>query len=295
MNIALLYYGNPDGTNDYWNVPIGLRIAFTKLGHLVDEYKFDPKDCHLDKLVPRIESYDFIIISWPWTSPSLDSEIQRLKTLSKTPIVLELGDEPQTFGQALERIKYVDAAYTQDLRCQKKYIEMGHNVYWLTHWGDEFLFYYNDKVERTNKCITTCGKRSGTDYIQSQLGDKFVNKRITAEENNAFYNSGTIAFQYANNDEITRRIMEAGGCKLAVVTNRISSATGIYDLFIDGKDIFYYSSSQEAVDKIKLLLNNDTLRNTMAENMYNKINLFHRAETRCKQIINIINALPVKL
>jgi spore maturation protein CgeB len=120
------------------------------------------------------------------------------------------------------------------------------------------------------------------------LGDKFVNKRIAAKENTAFFNSGTIAYQFANHDEITRRVMEAGGCKLAVVTNRISQETGIYDLFKDGVDIMYYQTQEDALKKINLLLEDDFLRNALAENIYRKINLYHRTETRCRQIINII-------
>lgn len=81
--------------------------------------------------------------------------------------------------------------------------------------------------------------------------------------------------------------MEAGGCKLAVVTNRISQETGIYDLFKDGVDIMYYENQEGALKKINLLLEDDFLRNALAENMYRKINLYHRAETRCQQIINI--------
>lgn len=82
--------------------------------------------------------------------------------------------------------------------------------------------------------------------------------------------------------------MEAGGCKLAVVTNKISQETGIYSLFKDGVDIMYYETQEDAARKIKLLLEDDFLRNALAENIYDKINKHHRASTRCQQIINIL-------
>lgn len=284
----MLWHGDDTKPEDFWNCPLGLSFAFKKLGHQVDIYKFDAGNCNIERIFPVADSYDFILICWAWVSKSLDLQIEKLRSLTKTKIVLELGDEPQTFGQAFYRINHVDVAYTQDLRSQKKYIQNGYDVHWLTHWGDEYLFYYDETIPRENKCITTCGKRYGTDYLEAMLGNKFVNKRIKPEENNAFFNSGTIAYQYANNDEITRRIMEAGGCKLAVVTNKISQETGIYDLFKDGVDIMYYQSQEEALRKINLLLEDDFLRNTLAENIYKKINLYHRAETRCQQIINIV-------
>lgn len=284
----MLWHEEKDKPETFWNCPLGLSFAFKKLNHSVDIYNFDAGNCNLENVFPVADNYDFILISWPWFSKSLDEQIKKLRQITKTKILLELGDEPQTYGQALERIKYVDAAYTQDLRCQQKYLESGYNVHWLTHWGDEFLFYYNDKVKRENKCVTTCGQRYGTNYLEMMLGDKFVNKRIGPKENNEFFNSGTIAYQFANNDEITRRVMEAGGCKLAVVTNRISRETGIYDLFTDGIDIMFYENQEDALKKINLLLEDDFLRNAIAENMFEKINKYHRAEIRCKQIIDII-------
>jgi glycosyltransferase involved in cell wall biosynthesis len=292
MNIAMLWHGDDNGPEDYWNCPLGLSFAFKRLGHIVDVYKFDAANCNLDRLYPNIAKYEFISVFWPWTSNSLDNQIKKIRTCYNGKIIIELGDEPQTFGQAFERIKYVDAAFTPDFRCFQKYKEMGINyVSWLNHWGDEFLFKYKEEIPRKNVCITTCGDRPGINYIQSSLGDKFVNKKIPPRENTDFYNSGTVAFQYARYDEITRRLFEAGGCKLAVVTNRISAATGIYDLFVDGKDVLYYSNPTEAVEQIEYLLNNQYVRETLAERIYSKVNVYHRAETRAQQIIDIIKSV----
>lgn len=285
----MLWHGDETKPEDFWNCPLGLSFAFRRLGHEVDVFKFDAGNCNIEHFIQISGGYNFILISWPWTSPSLDAQIKRLREISNNKIILELGDEPQTFGQAFERIKYVNAGYTQDLRCQKKYKDAGYNVHWLNHWGDEFLFYYNEKVFRNNVCVTTCGVKEITDQLQTQLCDNFVCKRIPPNENNEFYNSGTVAFQYARWDEVTRRIFEAGGCKLAVVTNRITASTGIYDLFVDGKDIMYYSNPKEAADQIEYLLNNEYIRTTLAENIYKKVNMHHRAETRAHQIIDIIN------
>jgi len=288
MKIAMLWSGKDEDPEDFWNIPVGLKFGFQKLGHEVHVYKFDPENCNLEKLYPSANYFDFIWLGWPWKSTSLDVAIKKLKEVSDTKLIIDLADEPQTFGQQRERIKYAYAGYTPDLRCYQKYVSMGYNVHWLTHWGDEYLFNHTPDISRDNKCVTTCGQRYGTAYLESMLGDKFINKRIPPQENNAFFNSGTIAYQFANNDEITRRIMEAGGCKLAVVTNRISKETGIYDLFKDGVDIMYYENQEDALKKIKLLLEDDFLRNALAENIYNKINNHHRVSIRCQQIIDII-------
>jgi glycosyltransferase involved in cell wall biosynthesis len=287
MKIAMLWHGD-SMVEEYWNCPLGLSFAFKRLGHNVDIFKFDAANCDLEKFFIVSNNYDFIWVSWPWNSKSLDEQLKKLRTISHKKIILEMGDEPQTFGQGIERAKIADAIYTPDIRCQKKYIEMGINAHWITHWGDEYLFEHNSTIPRSNICVTTCGVEKYTKYLSSALGSNFIYRKKLAEENNEFYNSGTIAFQYARWDEITRRIFEAGGCKLAVVTNRISTATGIYDMFVDGKDILYYDTEQDAAEKIKYLINNEYIRNVLSENIYKKINLYHRAEKRANQIIGII-------
>lgn len=286
----MLWHGDDLAPEDYWNCPLGLSFAFKRLGHTVNVFKFDAANCNLEKFFPVADSYDFIWASWPWTSKSFDEQLKKLKTITNKKLVLEMGDEPQTFGQGMERAKIADVIYTPDLRCKEKYIELGINAHWITHWGDEYLFSYNDTYPRKNICVTTCGAKQYTDYLSSMLGSNFICKRIDAKENRYFYNSGTIAFQYARWDEVTRRIFEAGGCKLAVVTNRISTATGIYDLFTENRDIMYYDSPYEAAEKIQYLLDDDHMRNALAENIHKKINQYHRAETRAKQIIDIITS-----
>jgi spore maturation protein CgeB len=59
-------------------------------------------------------------------------------------------------------------------------------------------------------------------------------------------------------------------------------------MFVDGKDILYYDTEQDAAEKIKYLINNEYIRNVLSENIYKKINLYHRAEKRADQIIGII-------
>lgn len=290
MKIAIAWH-HEDGIKEYWDTPRGISIAFEKLGHEIGEYGFDPKNCDLSRLIKDVENYDFILIMYAGGSDTLDSEIKKLRKLTKKKILIEMGDEPQTNGSNQVRLQYADAIFTPDLRCQKNYISRGINSYWLTHWGDEFMFDYDETIPRQNRCVTTCGQRYGTDYIKSNLGDYFLNERIPVEENKKFYNSGTVSFQFANFDEITRRVMEAGGCKLAMVTNAISPETGIYDIFKHEEDILYYRDPNEAINCISRLLSDHNLREKLANNLYDKINKFHRSKIRCEQLLKIFNNL----
>ena len=288
MNVG--FVGEFSSFSEMWGTPKGIKIAFEKLGYNTIEFGYDPNNCNFDELINRVDEYDFLIVWSCGPHPTLDSELKRLKQSIQKKILLELGDEPQTKWMNAGRIHHADAIFTPDLRCHLEYKSMGINSHWLTHWGDEFIFNYDESIVRENRCITTCGDR-GLEMIKNKLGELFINKRIPVEDNHNFYNSGTICLQKSRYDEITRRIFEAGGCKLAVVTDHISSETGIYDLFKHGEDILYYSNIENAINHIELLLKDSDLRNYLANNLFNKINTLHRAETRVKQLISIYNEL----
>lgn len=285
----VVYGGENNSFGKQWSTPFGLKIGWEKLGHMVDAYQMNPASCNLSELEKNIKRYDFVWVGWPWISESLDDEIKRLKEKYSAKIILHLDDEPQTYGQGHKRLLYCYGAHTPDLRCYRMYRSQSKNVHWINHWGDEHMFYYNPEINRQNICITTCGHKQSTEYLRSALGNKFIQERIPTDQNNLFYNKGTVCFQFARFDEITRRIMEAGGCKLAVVTNRISEDTGIYNLFKDGVDVMYYDSVESAQKKINMLLEDDYLRNSLAENLYNKVNSKYRTAIACEQIINIAN------
>jgi spore maturation protein CgeB len=290
MKILMTWHYNSD-IKEFWSTPQGIYDCFLKMGYHIDRFPFNPNNCDFSKVIEKKELYDLFLIFYAGPSEKLSEEIQKVKNSTKLKIILELGDEPQTFHWNQERAKVADAVLTPDLRCYNQYKQNNINVYWMTHWGDEQIFYPNPKIKKQNVCVTTCGHRNGVDYIQSSLKEKFVNQRISCEKNNEFYNSGTVGFQCCNFDEITRRIFEIGGSRLALVLNRISPETGIYDLLIDGEDVLYYSTPQEAVDKINLLLNDFDLREKLSYNLYNKVENKHRAIHRCQKIIRVYDSL----
>lgn len=276
---------------DGWNTPKGIHIALEKLGHENIEFGYDPNNCNFDNLVNSQDKYDFIIM---WTCghhPSLDNEISLLKKRISKKIIMEVGDEPQTKWMNVNRVSHVDAVFTPDLRCHLDYKSRGINSYWLVSWGDESVFYYDESINRENRCITTCGNREGVDVLQNRLGNLFINRRIPSEENHDFYNSGTICFQRSSSDQVTRRIFEAGGCKLAVVNNNCCYESGLNRLFKHGEDILYYENTDEALHQINNLIKDHDYRNHLSNNIYNKVNRYHRSERRANQLLDIYNEL----
>lgn len=285
MNVALVYDYNPQKP-DKWNTPIGMGKSFEKKGHTVKHYALNSKACNFSDLTSHADSHDLIFFCWCGPSSSFDQGLKTLREKTKTKIFLELGDEPQTKNDNQERIKHVDAFFTPDLRCHKDYISRNLPSHWLTHWCDDEIF-YKKNINRQNICTTSCiGYRPLISEFTQIFSDKFVNKQVWGYDNTDYYNSGTFTYQFARFDEITRRIFEAGGCGNAIITNRISSETGIYDLFVEDEDICYFSTGQEAYEKMIKLYNDHDYRNHLAINIYNKIIKHHLVGNRIDDIIN---------
>jgi len=292
MNIALAYDFNPLNP-DKWNTPIGIGKSFEKKGHNIKHYALNPKACDFSELFANADSHDLIFFCWAGPSPSFDQQLKLLKSKTKTKIFIELGDD-EPFGRrnVENRINHVDAMFTPDLRCHTDYVNMNLPSNWMTQWCDDSVFYKKENANRQNICVTSClGYRPLIQEFSNIFKDKFVNKHVWNFDNTDYYNSGTFTYQFARFDEITRRIFESGGCGNAIITNRISAETGIYDLFVEDEDICYFSTGQEAYEKMLRLYNDHDYRNHLATNIYNKITKYHLVGNRVDQILNIYGEL----
>lgn len=292
MKIAVSYHRPTEEREGEWNSSFGFAKALERKGHAVDIHGIpDPSAVDMTRLIDESKNYDLIFSFWcgPWNT--FDEQLKLLSENTDTPIFMDIGDEPQTYQCNQVRINYVDAFFTADLRCHKHYVERGLPSNWMTHWCDDALFYHNPSVHRENRCITTCGARPCVDALSRVFGERFVNKRIWGKDNTDFYNSGSVVFQFANHDEVTRRIMEGGGCMNAVIQNRISKETGIYELFEEDVDMCYYSSVDECVSKVRHLLEDEEYRNKLATNMYNKVSKYHLVGNRVDQVMEVYDSM----
>lgn len=291
MNIAIAYHFD-ENKPDSWSTPSGVVRCFEKKGHTVKQYGLDPKKCNMEGLIRDANNYDFIMFFWCGPSTSFDNQLEILRSKTKTKIFLELGDEPQTKLDNTIRIKFVDSFFTPDLRCHKQYISAGYPSVWLTHWCDDAIFYKKENSNRKNICVTSCiGYRPLISEFAKIFGDLFVNKHVWGYDNTDYYNSGTFTYQFARFDEITRRIFEAGGCGNAIITNRLSAETGIYDLFVEDEDICYFSTPQEAYEKMVRLYEDHDYRNKLATNIHKKITEKHLVGNRVDLIIQTYKEL----
>ena len=60
-------------------------------------------------------------------------------------------------------------------------------------------------------------------------------------------------------------------CKKMVITDRLSESKQLDEIFKEDHEIVFYSTKEEALEKINYYLNNPTEREKIAENGYNKV------------------------
>jgi len=107
------------------------------------------------------------------------------------------------------------------------------------------------------------------------LGDKMVDS----------INSYKIHFNESENDDINYRVFETMGTNTMLLTTKNEN---IETFFTDIVDIVTYDNSNEMLDKIEFLLQNQEMIKTISKNGYEKTILNHSFDIRAKQLIKII-------
>jgi hypothetical protein len=268
------------GQEKFWSTPRGIYDAF-KADSRVDEIRWYPTPS-MDpsfgfvELKKQYKSKEFIpdIILWMSCGyfPLLD-ELFDKNNFPKSKLVVDCGDEPQTAHYNKKRAQNADLVLTPDVECYLHYKTMGYDVIFTSHWTDLNIFYPSFTLYEPFDVVTSMYGERGevVSYLQEQLGSSFYLKNnLTDIENGDLYRNGKIVFQKARYGEITRRIFEGMSSKKMVITDRLNKNKQLEDIFIEDEEIVFYSSKEEALEKIKFYLNNDKERNRIAENGHKK-------------------------
>jgi len=292
--VALFH--EPASNQNQWSTPKGLIAQIQNLGVEVVNLPFKEPESIFFPDIKQLLSLgaDVVIIFYAGQSNPLEQWMAALRVaidqLGKQIIVIsELGDEPQTKYSNAVRAQISDLCITPDLECANFWRNLGCDAHWITHWADEQIFYSNQSSVRKHFVATTMGKRKYAWMLKILLGRVFINRTCVGIENNAFYNSALIAFQYARWGEITRRIFEAGACGCCVFTNRLDNKKCLEDFFEDGKSIVIY---RNRLDLILKLIKYVCLESAEAEKIGNHaatiIRQHHTASVRAQQLLNIV-------
>ena len=269
------------GKEKFWSTPRGLYDAFV-MNERIEEIRWYPTpnsdpSFGFNELKKYYDSNEFIpdIIFWMSCGffPTLD-ELFDKKNFPKSKLVVNCGDEPQTMHYNQKRTKNADLILTPDVECYSYYKSIGYDAIFTSNWTDLNIFYPSFTSYEPFDVVTSMYGERGEDvnYLQEKLGSSFYLKNNLKDiENGDLYRNGKIVFQKARYGEVTRRIFEGMSCKKLVITDRLSSNKQLDQIFKEDEEIVFYSTKEEALEKIQFYLNNDQERNRIAENGYKKV------------------------
>jgi hypothetical protein len=301
MKIALLSDYSIDDYKNYqreinWTTPRGIYDAF-KRDNRTNEIRWYPlppgnKMFGFQELKRQYDSEEFIPdIIFLMNAGPLNELYWDKAIFPKSILVYEAGDEPQTFRDNTLKAVKSDIVFTPDYECCSYYKSININAHWIAHQADPIIYYPNYFPPEKNVVTTMYGNRGDiVPYLQANLGESFFLKNGLKDiENGDVLRSGKIVFQKARYGEITRRIFEGMACKKLVITDRISTGKKLEELFIDGQDIILYNSKEDALEKIKYYLTNDSEREIIAENGFNKVMANHTTTTLINKIYTLVH------
>lgn len=296
MKIATLF-ASWEKFGEKWGTPHAIRDELIRRGHEVTHYNLYHADgAILPKHTIRSysnESINRLMFDWrngyrpdvifcldygPWDALQFDKQY-----FPGAILVNENGDEPQSFRSHVQKSNRVHLMLSPDYPCVQLYQNNNINAIWWTHHADENIFYPRPEIQEQFDCVTTCGSRGGglTETIKAALGDAFNNERYFYGEDHAKrLCMGKMVFQCSQYKEITRRIFEGMACGKMVITDRLSLETKLHELFIEGEDIVFYDSAEDAIEKIRHYASNDTERLRIAKNGYEKVMTYHTVKQR---------------
>ena len=300
------------GRERYWTTPQGIYNSFRKQLPK-SEIRWYPmpggnKLYGVMRLMEQQKSGEFVPdLVFLMNAGPLEDGFWKRENFPHSLMVYEAGDEPQTHHWNKVKAENSDLILTPDKRCYEWYKQnlFGPECIYTAHWASTEIYYPNKwiheyepldtdvlalakrDIRQPFDVVTTCGDRGEiTTFLQNELQHSFYNKTGMKDiENGDFYRRGKIVFQKSRYDEVTRRVFEGMACGAMVITDRISAAAGLTDLFIEDKEIVLYSTKEEALEKIRYYLAMPKEREQIAWAGCTKTLNYHTSDAIVKKII----------
>jgi hypothetical protein len=314
MEICLLYtyepnggFGGGDGDELGYGCGSSFRDSIRALGHTATTFSIYHKTddgTGMHRLINSISAGYRPAVVFLMHAGSLQMGLTDLWDRSNflnIPMIAEGGDEWQCFKYNFPHNRKSDLVLTCDNEASFAYRQHGVSAEWFPVWADERVF-FNDNRERTLGISSTAvptavrnerGFLHINDKLAQHFGENFQNPMrhrqglgyIPMMENGDLFRRSKVVFQFSSSGEMTRRIVEGAACGAVVVTDRLSTVRNIQSLFIEDKNIVFYESAEECIDKIENLLNNDTRRQEIASAMEKRILRKHTGLARAKNFV----------
>jgi hypothetical protein len=187
--------------------------------------------------------------------------------------IQESGDDPQNFERNYPKANRFHYTITPSKQSSDEYRKRGINAEWINHFADTMV-QFPMNIEPKYVAVTTrgFGNSEFLDYLTNWAEGAIGNKNgMNAKEHTEFLNSGIMVIQNSRWGEITRRIFEGMACGKMVLTDNLTSETGLREMFIDGEDIVYYDDMFDCIEKMNYYNENEEERERIAHNGMMKV------------------------
>ncbi|MER8639782.1 glycosyltransferase [Mesorhizobium sp. M1273] len=210
------------------------------------------------------------------------------------PVVGYLIDVHQQLMPRLAYARYFDHAFIAQLDFLYAFQALPHpSVHWLPLACDPTLHFTAD-LKRTYD-VGFVGKFGSSESERSRVLTEVLSKfptnetrrKYTPQEMGRVYSSSKIVFNKSINGDLNMRVFEGMASGSMLITDRISN--GLDKIGVDGEHYVTYSSSSEAIEKIRYFVENDREREEIALRGQSHVLLEHTYQKRLSQILGKID------
>lgn len=267
---------------------LGVQVQFISIADNRCNYNPDACSAALG-LINQGFAADFILVSdWgPWAGEGWNKQ-----NFPDTLLVYEAGDEPQSLPSHFPKSSQADIVLTPSHTAAIYYASKNVQSIWFPQYAISDIYCRDFDITRSGFCVTSCGDRGPTSrYLTSHLSGRFINEKVYGPAHAAFLASGDIVFQESKNREITRRLFEGMALGKMVIADRPRPEERHDMIFVEGHDIVWYDSPDDARQKIEYYLKNDSERIRIANNGMQKVRTLHTDTQRVKSLVDIVKGI----
>jgi len=278
MNILIIQENGRHDANRRFRECYSLQRAFASHGHTAvvwglghSNFKQEPKYNNFD-IILNLENYDS---GW----------VPILSKCNSFKILWAIDEHCR--GTEYYDNMFNKGSYNLMLHSTLNYVKDETNHMWFPNCFDDTLILPKNVEKRAD--VGFCGNILNRGDVLEILQNNFDMKLdifIIGDAMVDAINSYRVAFNKNIDCDVNYRSFETIGCKIPLVTN----SNYQYDQlgFVDGVNCMLYSNEQDMIDKIGSLLNDDCLRNSIAENGY-ELSKRHTYNVRVKALLNDIS------
>jgi len=254
---------------------------------------------YLNRDTVKLFKKDILKILLMGDSPQSYSKLTTANKLGKLIDKITLNSRTNFFGRFVgieDTVDLYDKVLTSDLRIQRK-LDINHiNASWFPYWFNGLNIAMVTNVKKEFDLVTVMSPRRERaeflDFLSESTNFTFSNGYGKFGKDALYhYLSGTIGINFSSYDELTIRYFECMGLGIPLITNVISADSGIFNLFLPGRDLLFFSNFADLENKIMKLLADPAYLAYVAKNGHSLIHRYHLASNRATQLSKIMISL----